>query len=95
MEQNITPPPDRADGILDAALALNAAACETFLIEASGGDSVLLAEVRELLAAHKAMPTVFLARPTADHLVEGERAWFPRTCRGAARSVGPEILAGF
>ena len=89
----MTPPPDPADGILEAAPALVPAARETFLIEASGGDSVLLSEVRELLAAHDAMPTVFLARPATDHLMEGERACFPRTC--GARSVGPEILAGF
>ncbi len=36
MDPNMTPPPDRADGILDAALALDPAARETFLIEASG-----------------------------------------------------------
>ncbi len=59
-----------------------------FRIEASGGDSVLLAEVRESLAAHEAMPTVFLARSAADHLVEDERAWFSRNCRSAIRLAG-------
>ena len=85
MEQSMTPPPDRADEILDGALILDHSAREAFLIEACGGDSVLLAGVRELLAAHEAMPTVFLARPATDHLVEGERAWLPLTCRGAIR----------
>ena len=64
-----TPPPSNcAEGILIAALDHAPEDRESFLITACGNDAALLAEVREMLAAHDAMPTGFLDEPAADQM---------------------------
>ncbi len=60
-----------------------------FRIEASGGDSVLLAEVRESLVAHEAMPTVFLAQlPERDPF--GGAVWESSSQAAPQFEPGPE-----
>jgi len=64
-----TPPPSNcAAGILIAALDHAPEDRGSFLITACGDDVALLVEVREMLAAHDAMPTGFLDEPAADQM---------------------------